>query len=107
MCFGRDLLSVAPNAGNALLHYYGAYAYIAGDQLVMMRPQQKAKLFEYDNSVTGGGVGSRNKIDSTPMAEEALSYLQLAEDLYLHSKYFYPPAAPVHRASDECVLQPA
>jgi len=90
MGFGRDVLSLPPDEGSALMHYYGSYAYVRRGKVLMMAPRQKAKMFTYDDGPASGGVGAQLQDGERDLHDEALSYLTVAEEVYMNGKYCYP-----------------
>ena len=82
--FGRDILNAPPSTDRAFVANYETLGYMKGDRLVVLHPKRKVEEF----AVAGEGAELTRQARPDPGLEaEAISYYQLASELYKSGRY--------------------
>ncbi len=86
--FGRNLLTVQPGEGFALLHEADRLAIVRGDQALILPPRQKPRLFHTDTLHLQELPHTKaNEAQIEEMQRQMLSYYQTARSVYLKKSY--------------------
>ncbi|HEX5091051.1 MAG TPA: sulfatase-like hydrolase/transferase [Burkholderiales bacterium] len=89
--FGRDVLDSPPETDRAFVANYETLGYLKGDRLLVLHPKRKVEEFVVGQE---GAELTRVARPDAGLQAEAVSYYQLAADLYKHGGYLDEEQVP-------------
>jgi phosphoglycerol transferase MdoB-like AlkP superfamily enzyme len=87
MFFGRDLLRISPGTGRALLNHNRDIGLLARDRLVVLGLRQTSEFYAGDPKLVDMKPLSRLEASDFEIERDAIAIYQVADDLYMHSRY--------------------
>ncbi|MGH8687909.1 MAG: LTA synthase family protein, partial [Burkholderiales bacterium] len=89
--FGRDILNSPPSTDRAFVANYETLGYLKGDRLVVLHPRRKVEEFLVQKE---GADLTRLGRPEPGLEAEAISYYQLASELYKSGRYLDEEQVP-------------
>ena len=87
MFFGRDLFKMKPEEGRAYLNHNRDIGMLAHDRLVVLGLKQTVEFYQGNPKVVDMSVLTQPTAADEEIEKDAISIYQVADDLYMHSRY--------------------